>query len=457
MTVYDTPVPIKLRQPGSGRVIVRSMSYLRPYLWHVVGTYLLLLLSNGISMAMPLIIRAIVDEGIRGGDRDVIQLGAASLMGITLVRAVFTFLSGRWTEVASQGMAYDLRNTIHDKLQSLSFSYHDKATTGQLLTRAVGDVDRMRFLGGRALLQLTSLITLIIGIAVSMLIMNLRLALVTLIIVPFLAYGALIFGTRFRPIFRTMRRQMDALTTHLEQNLRGARIIAAFAQEQSEIRQFDDENARLLELRMMAARMRSLYLPLLQLIGSAGIILILLYGGQLVIRGQLTIGELVAFSAYVSQLLMPVRRLGWVFAAIAQSIASAERVFEILDAKSEVEDVSGAQPLGPVKGHVTFDDVSFSYFGRDQVLTSVSLEARPGEVVALLGATGSGKSSIINLIPRFYDPTDGRVLLDGRDIRLATQRFTDLLSGAVRQQPDHWFWPHRRWKTVPVPGREERP
>ena len=420
MTIDDTLAPIRLRRPGSGRVIVRSMGYLRPYLGYVVGTYVMILMSNAATLGMPLIIRSIVDEGIRGGDRGAIQLGAASLMGITLIRAVFTYLSGRWTEVASQGMSYDLRNAIHDKLQSLSFSYHDRARTGQLLTRAVGDVDRMRFLGGRALMRLASLITLIFGIAVSMLIMNTRLALVTLIIVPLLAYGAMIFGTRFRPIFRTIRRQMDALTTHLEQNLRGARIIAAFAQEPAEIRRFDDENARLFGLHMMAARMRALYLPLLRLIGSAGIILILLYGGQLVIRGQLTIGELVAFSAYVSQLLMPVRRLGWVIAAIAQSVASAERIFEILDAKSEVEDLPGAQPLGPVKGHIRFDNVTFSYFGRQQVLNSISLEAKPGEVVALLGATGSGKSSIINLIPRFYDPSDGRILLDGQDIRLAT-------------------------------------
>jgi ATP-binding cassette subfamily B multidrug efflux pump len=159
---------------------------------------------------------------------------------------------------------------------------------------------------------------------------------------------------------------------------------------------------------------------LLQLIASAGTIIILLYGGQLVIGGQLTLGELVAFTTYVTQLAAPVRRLGWVIAAITQAVASGERVFEILDARSEVEDAPGAVPLGPVRGQIRFQQVSFAYFGRHQVLKDIDFEARPGQVIALLGATGSGKSSVINLIPRFYDPTAGRILLDGQDIRHVT-------------------------------------
>jgi len=419
MTV-EAAAPIPLRQPGAGRILARCLIYLRPYWAYSAGAYLLLLINNGISLAQPLIIRNIVDLGIRGGDTATIQWGTLALLCLTLIKGAFTFLYGRWTEVASQNVAYDLRNAIHDKLQSLSFSYHDRAETGQLLTRAISDVDRVRFLTGRALVSLSQLIVLITGIAVSMILMNLRLALLILAIVPLLAYTALEFGRRIRPLFRAIQQQLSTLTARLEQNLRGARIVAAFAQERAEIQRLDDENARLLALNLQASRMRAAFLPLLSLLASVGTVAILLYGGQLVVRGQLTLGELVAFTAYVSQLLAPTRRLGLIISGISQAVASGVRIFEILDAQSEVRDLPGTQPLGRIQGEVRFERVSFAYFGRHQVLSEISFEARPGEVVALLGATGSGKSSVINLIPRFYDPTEGRILIDGHDIRSVT-------------------------------------
>jgi len=416
----DTPSPIQLRRPGGGRIVLRCLSYLRPHRALVVGSYLLLLINNGITLGMPLIIGYTVDQGMRAGDASVIRWGALVLLGMALLRGVLTFLSGRWTEVASQNVAYDLRNAIHGSLQSLSFSYHDKAETGQLLARAIGDVDRVRFLTGRAILRLVEVVTLVIGIAIAMMVMNLRLALPTLIIVPLLTYVALTFGRRYRPLWGAIREQISELTAHLEQNLRGSRIVKAFAQEPAEIRRFDRANARYFDLHMIASRTRAMYLPLLRLIASAGTIAVILYGGQLVIREELTIGELVAFSTYVGQLLVPVRRLGMIVSAIAQSIASGERIFEILDARSEVEDLPGARPVEEVRGHIRFEHVSFSYFERHPVLKDINFEADPGQVVALLGATGSGKSSVINLIPRFYDPTEGRVLLDGHDIRSST-------------------------------------
>jgi len=413
----EAVTPIQLHHPGTKEITARSLKYLRPYWRYTVFGYLLLLINNGVTLAIPQVIRTMVDQGIREGRIEVIRWGALGLLGLVLTRGLFSFLSGRWTEIASQSVAFDLRNEIHDKLQSLSFSYHDRAETGQLLARAVGDVDRVRFLTGRAFIRLVDTSVLIAGVSVSMLTMNVRLALAILALVPFLAYGALDFGRRYRPLFRAIRRQMDTLTTRLEQNLRGARIVTAFAQEKNETARFDEDNDQVLAYNMTGARLRALNLPLLRLIASAGTILILLYGGQLVINGQLTLGELVAFTAYVAQLVAPVRRLGWVIAAISQAVASGERVYEILDAKSEVEDAPDAVPLGPVQGRVRFEHVSFAYFGRHQVLSDIDFEAQPGQVVALLGATGSGKSSVINLIPRFYDSSTGRILIDDQEIR----------------------------------------
>jgi ATP-binding cassette subfamily B multidrug efflux pump len=416
----DDAAPIRLRRPGAGRTLARCIGYVRPYTLMVTGAYLLLVATNGILMAMPLIMGSIVDDGIRQSNILVIQRDVLILLGLTVVRGAFSFLSNRWTEVSSQNVAYDLRNAIHDKLQSLSFSYHDRAETGELLSRAVGDVDRIRFLTGRAFVRMLEVVILVVGVGVSMATMNWRLALVTLVIVPFLAYGAWDFGRRYRPLFRLIRERTDALTTRLEQNLRGARIVTAFAQERAEIRRFDEANTGVFELSIRGVRMRSLNQPLMQMIASAGTIVILLYGGLLVIRDQLTIGELVAFTAYVTQLVSPVRRLGWVISAIAEAVSSGERIFEILDTRSEVEDLPDARPLGDIQGHVRFEHVSFAYFGRHQVLRDVDFAVQAGQSVALLGMTGSGKSSVINLIPRFYDPTEGQILVDGHDIRHVT-------------------------------------
>jgi ATP-binding cassette subfamily B protein len=408
-------------RPGTAsRIVARCLGYLRPYWTFSAGAYLLLLVNNGISLAQPLIIRNIVDNGIRGGSVSAIQAGAALLLGITLVKGAFTFLYGRWTEIASQNVSYDLRNQIHSKLQSLSFSYHDRAETGQLLTRAISDVDRVRFLTGRALVSLSQLIVLILGIGISMMLMHVGLALVTMAVVPILAYAAMRFGRTLRPLWRSLQQALSVLTARLEQNLRGARIVAAFAQEGAEVGHLSDENAELLALNLRAGRLRAVFLPLMSLLASVGTVGVLLYGGFLAIQGRLTIGELVAFTAYVAQLLMPTRRLGWIIAAVSQAVASGTRIFEILDAESEVTDAPDAEPMGEIRGHVRFENVSFAYFGRHRVLDSVAFEVRPGEVVALLGATGSGKSSVINLVPRFYDPTEGRVLIDGSDIRLVT-------------------------------------
>ncbi len=416
----DTLRPLPLHHPGSLPVLLRCLGLLRPYNRLVISSYLLYLADNGIVLVMPLIIRAIVDQGIKGAHIPTIWGGVAALLGLALVRGLFTFLSGRWTEITSQNVAYDLRNRLHTKLQSLSFSYHDQAETGQLLTRAVNDVDRVRFLTGRAFVRLIEVVTLIVGIAIAMIALHPVLALWALLIVPLLTHRALAFGRRFRPLSRAIQQQLSNLTTFLEQNLRGARIVKAFAQEQAEIQRFEQENAALLALNVTAGRVRAINLPLLRLLVNAGTLFILLYGGHLVIQKQLTIGALVAFTTYMGQLLIPVRRLGMIVPAIAQAAASGERIFEILDAESEVADMPGAQPLGPVQGHVRFEHVSFAYFGRHRVLEDIDFEVEPGQVVALLGATGSGKSSVINLLPRFYDPTRGRILIDGRDIRHVT-------------------------------------
>ena len=401
-------------------ILLRCFRRLRPYWRPVAGAYLALLAINALALVIPQFVRWVVDQGIRYQNTPLLGWSVLALLGLTLIKGVLTFKQGQWTETASQGVAYDLRNAIHRKLAELSFSYHDRTETGQLLSRAVEDVERIRFLTGRAFLRLTEGTVLLLGTAGVLIWMNPRLALLALGTMPFLAQRALYFGRRFRPLSLAIQQQLAVLTTRLEQNLRGARVVKAFAQEEAEIARFDRENGRWFDLAARAARLQASNVPLMDLIANAGTVFIIWYGGHLVVQGQLTLGELVAFSTYLAQLVQPVRRLGMITPAIAIAAAAGERIFEILDTESKVQDAPDAVPLPPVRGHVRFENVSFAYFGRHQVLRGITFEVLPGQAVALLGATGSGKSTIINLILRFYDPTEGRITIDGHDIRHVT-------------------------------------
>jgi ATP-binding cassette subfamily B protein len=398
----------------------RCFGYLRPYWRLTAGAYLTLLGITVLNLIIPQFIRWIVDRGIGGQDLWMLAEAVLALLGLTLVRGVLVLLQGRWTETASQGVAYDLRNALHRQLAGLSVAYHNRSQTGQLLSRAIQDVERLRFLTGRVSLRLVEGAVLLLGTAAVICWMNTHLALLALVTMPVLAYRAFYFGRRSRPLSALIQNQTAILTTRLEQNLRGARTVKAFAQEEAEITRFDRENERWFELSAQSARLQAINIPLLDLIANLGTLVIIWYGSLLVMRGQLSLGELVAFSTYLAQLFLPVRRMGSITPAIAMAAAAGERIFEILDTVSEVQEAPDALTLPPVRGHLRFEDVSFAYFRRHQVLTGLTFEALPGQVIALLGATGSGKSSIINLIPRFYDPTEGRITLDGYDLRHVT-------------------------------------
>ena len=406
------------RSPGSA--LWRCFGCLKPYWRLTAGAFLSLLGTNAAALMTPQFIRWIVDRGIARGDLHLLSLSVLALLGLSVFKGGLTFFQGRWTEIAAQSVAYDLRSAIHRKLSDLSFSYHDHTETGQMLSRAIQDVDRIRFVTGRAFLRLVDALILLVGTLLAMASMNVALSLLSLSTMPLLAFAAFRLGRQLRPLSLAIQNQLAVLTTRVEQNLRGARIVKAFAQEDQEVTHFEGQNHRWFDLATRSARLQAINAPLLDLIANIGVVSVIGYGGLLVIRQELTLGELVAFSTYLSQLVPPVRRLGMIIPALAMAGAAGDRVFEILDTVSEVQESSNARPLIAPQGHVCFDHVSFGYSRGHQVLNDISFEARPGQVIALLGATGSGKSTIINLIPRFYDPTDGRITIDGHDIRQVT-------------------------------------
>ena len=415
------------------QVLKRTYLYLKPYWKHTAGAYIALLAVLAINTFIPQIIRWIIDTGIQGNQPRVLPLAVLLLLGLTLVKGVLTYFQGLFTETASQNVAFDLRNEIQKKLTQLSFSFHDQAETGELLSRAVQDVERVRFLTGRATLRILEGGLMLVITAVILLPMDFKLALMILVTMPLLVFQAVRFGTRFRPLSLQVQKQLALLTTGVEQNLRGSRVVKAYAQEEAEIERFSVTNDEWFRLSNRSAKMQAVNAPLLFLIANLGMVAIIVYGGHQVIQGSLSIGVVVAFISYVGQLVDPVRRLGMIIPAVAIAGSASERIYDILDVTSEVTDSPGALRLKKIEGRVRFEDVSFD-FGKNKILRNVSFDALPGQKIALLGLTGSGKSSIINLIPRFYDPTGGRILVDETDIRDVTLKSLRSQIGIVLQE-----------------------
>jgi len=412
----------------------RCFGYLRPYWGMTAAAYLALAGINALTLAMPQLIRWIVDHGIVRRDATLLNGAVLGLLALAFLRSGLAYLQGIWTETASQNVACDLRRELHRHLARLSFSWHDRAETGQLLTRAIQDVERIRFVTGRAFLRILDGLLLLGGTAVMLVWMNPVLTLPALLTMPLLIWRALSLGRRLRPISLAVQKQLSRVTTRLEQNLRGMRIVKAFAQEDAEITRFARENRRWRILANGSARLTALNVPLIELIAGFGTILVVGCGGLLVMRQSLTLGELVAFTTYLGQLYMPTRRLGMIVPAVSQAAAAGERVFEILDVIAEVRDAPDAVSVPTIRGQVRFEQVSFSYVRGHPILREVTFEVVPGQVVAVLGETGSGKSTIINLLPRFYDPISGRVLIDGYDIRHVTLASLRAQIGTVVQE-----------------------
>jgi ATP-binding cassette, subfamily B, multidrug efflux pump len=394
----------------------------------------MMLMIDIISMINPQLIRWTIDNGISAGNITLLSVAVGVLLGLVVIKGILTYFEGRWTEIVSQNVAYDIRNELQQKINQLSFSFHDQAKAGDLLSRTIQDVERIRFLTGRATFRVIEGLVLMILTAGMMIWMNPKLGLLAVFALPFLVVQSVRFGRVFRPLSTSIQRQLSILTTRVEQTLRGVQVVKTFNQELAEIHRFQAENKQWLDLSMAAVRMQSLNMPLLNLIANISSVVILLYGGILVIQNQLTLGELVAFTSYVAQLISPVRSLGMVLPAITMAAASAERVFQILDTVPEVTEDADAVPVKFNHGRVVFDQVSFSYGQQSGILKEINFEAEPDQVIALLGPTGSGKTSVVNLIPRFYDPTAGKILIDGIDIRKMTINSLRSQIGIVLQE-----------------------
>jgi ATP-binding cassette subfamily B protein len=423
----------------------RALGYLRQYWLVTLGAFTSLLVVTLISLITPQILQVLINRGISASNLSVILYASLLLLLVAGIRNLFTFTQGFWSEKASQSAAYEMRNAIFARLENLSFSYHDQAQTGQLMTRVTSDVDTVRNFTGNGLLQLVNALVMLCGSAIILLLTNWRLALIVLLIVPAILTIFLFFIRRIGPRFRLVQQKLGNLNTILQENLAGVRVVKAFVREPYEVTRYRSANDDLLQENLTIVRGASLSFPLIFFIANLGTLAVIWFGGAQVIGGTLNIGELVAFNSYLTYLLLPVFVLGSTITSITQSAASAHRVFEVIDAPIDVADKPDAIALTHLHGRVEFEDVSFRYAGSEiMTLTDVSFVTQPGQTVAILGKTGSGKSSIINLIPRFYDVTDGRVKVDEYDVRDVTLvslrsqigivlQETNLFSGTIRE------------------------
>jgi len=352
-----------------------------------------------------------------------------------VARGIFTFAQTYLSQALSQHIAFDLRNDLYAKIQRLSFSYHDKNRTGQLMIRATDDVERLRLFLGQGLLLALQAFILLTGTLIILLASNVKLTLVLLPALPITLVVFMLFAGIAQPLFREVQQRLGKVNTILQENMAGLKVVKAFATEPREQKRFGGSIDHLLAQRIKISRIFSLLFPFIFLVMNFGQAAILYFGGRQILDGTLTLGEWQKFSLYFVFIFIPMAQLGMIIQLMAQASASATRIFEILDTKNDVANKPGAVDLDEIDGRVEFKKLTFRYFSSGEpVLSDINFVAEPGQTVALLGSTGSGKTTIINLIPRFYDASEGAVLIDGRDARDVTIESLRRQIGIVLQE-----------------------
>jgi ABC-type multidrug transport system fused ATPase/permease subunit len=399
------------------RIFGRLLGFLRPYRWSLALSIVLAAGSQAAALALVRVTQSVIDEGIRAHDQRLVWILVGIAVALGAVRALLLvgrrFISGR----QALGVEFDMRNALYAHLLRLSYGFYDRHQTGQLMSRATVDLQGVRFFLGYGLIFFAQNLFTIVGATAIMFWTEWRLALVALAITPVLITLAYRYSSVSHPVLRDVQQKMADVATVAEENIVGVHVVKAFAQEEEESQKFRRRSEAVFRRTIDANRQRSLYVPLLAFIPLLAQAAILLVGGWMVVHDQLTVGEFFAFNLYVSMLILPLRMLGMWIGQSQRATASGERIFQVLDEPEEIADRPGAFDLPQGEGRVEFETVTFGYNAARPVLHDIDLEIAPGRNVALIGHTGSGKTTLTSLVPRFYDVTAGRVLVDGADVR----------------------------------------
>ncbi|CCQ94886.1 putative ABC transporter (ATP-binding protein) [[Clostridium] ultunense Esp] len=405
-----------------------------PHKHFFVISILCLLGTTGITLVYPLVLKVTIDDVIGKMQYGLVPWIAGGFLLLMGVKGFLLFIHQYFGDLFGIRAVYELRNELYKKLQYLSFRYYDNAKTGDLMSRLAGDVEVFRFFLSFGFAQLLNFL-LLIGIGfVIMLTMNWKLALVTLCILPFVGFAVYRFDKRVHPAFRKIRESFSHLTTRVQENISGMNTVKALSREDFEIGRFLERNDEYKESNLLNAKVWSTYFPLMEWMGNMSVVALLVYGGSLVIRNELKLGELIAFFSLIWYIIGPLMWLGFVMNTFAQSKAAGERLLEILNEREEIRDSADVVTVDEIKGHVQFLDVTHRYKGNEIALDSICFDAPPGKVIGIIGATGSGKTSIVRLISRFYEPEKGKILIDGRPITAYPLSFLRKNIGVVFQE-----------------------
>lgn len=412
------------------KIIVRLAIFIRSRWGWLALAFGCMVASTAFGMIIPRMLGDGIDTALRVGEsaflfwptsrETAIWLVAGTIIISSILRGISDYGEQFLTEFVSQKVSYDIRNAIYDRLQRLSFSYYDQAQTGQLMSRATVDVEAIRMFFGMGMLGVVQSLIMLIAISVILLLLDWKLALMTIAFLPVISWIAYKFSSKIRPMWLKIQEQLAFLGVILQESLTGIRIVKSFSREKEEGKKFADQATVLYNEQINVARQMAHNMPFMMFVMGLPLVLVLWYAGREVINGTLTIGHLTQFILYIQMLVMPVRRIGMMVNLLSRTVSAGQRILEVLDTESAVKEKPHAIDLGRLKGEVIFENVSFSYNSAAPTLKNVSFKVQPGQLVALLGGSGSGKSTIVNLISRFYDVSSGNITVDGVDIRDVT-------------------------------------
>lgn len=405
------------------RVYGRILKLLRPHRWLAVGTIVCLICATALALIIPALIAWVIDVGVGSGERQNLLLVTGAVLIASIARGLFAYGQGYLSQAVSVEIAYDLRNMIYDQLQRLSFSFHDDSETGQLMSRMTVDIEAVRNAFPLGFMRALIAVLTFGSVTIVLARLDMGLALVTLVSVPILILLTVQVSSRLRPMWDRAQQETGALSTVMQESLSGHRVVLSFVREAYEIEKFETKNREVRDITMGAQRLSAWNQPLMVLALNLVTVLVLWVGGIAVIGHRLTTGTLVAVVQYALLLGTPVRAFGFMITWLMRALSSGDRIFEVLDAEPTVKDAPDAIALHDIAGHVRFDHVSFAYGNGSgpRVLEDITIDALPGQTIALMGATGSGKSTVLQLLPRFYDPIEGSVTVDGHDLRSLEQ------------------------------------
>jgi ABC-type multidrug transport system fused ATPase/permease subunit len=443
------------RAHNRGAVAARLGAYLRPFWPHLVAM-LMMVLVNAVAFAVaPFLIGRAIDQFIAAGDRAGLGRTMLLLLGVFVVGQVTLMGQFYLMGWVGQQVLARMRQEIFAKIQSLSLSYFDRHEAGDLMSRLTNDVDVLNQLLGGGVVQLLGGILQMLGIVVAMIALNWQLALVSFSIIPVMVLITNLLARRARVAFRQTRETIGEVNVELEEKISGVRVAQAFSREEANRERFAELNAANRDANVSAVGITSAFAPAMDVLSTLAMAIVAGYGGYLAIGGLVTVGMVVAFLRYVQQFFRPVQQISQVYALLQAALAAGERIFDLLDERPDLTDAQGAREMPPIQGRVVFEQVDFSYAGRgggngrgdeaprgrdeaprmrdDAVLRGVNLSAEPGETIAVVGPTGAGKTTLVNLVGRFYDVTGGRVLVDGVDVRSVTRASLRRQMGVVLQ------------------------